>query len=85
MDNSSHKRTPVPTNLKLTRDEQGVSVDQSQYSSMIGSLLYLTTSRPDITFDVGVCARYQVDPKMSHLTQVKRILKYVNGISDNGI
>jgi hypothetical protein len=85
MDNSSHKRTPAPTNLKLTRDEQGVSVDQSQYSSMIGSLLYLTTSRPDITFDVGVCARYQVDPKMSHLTQVKRILKYVNGTSDNGI
>jgi hypothetical protein len=85
MDSAAHKRTPTPTHLKLTRDEQGVSVDQSQYSSMIGSLLYLTTSRPDITFDVGVCARYQVDPKMSHLTQVKRILKYVNGTSDNGI
>ncbi|XP_045791568.1 uncharacterized protein LOC123886280 [Trifolium pratense] len=49
---------------------------------MIGSLLYLTASRPDITFVVGVCARYQVKPKMSHLVQVKRILKYVNGTSD---
>ncbi|XP_058741356.1 secreted RxLR effector protein 161-like [Vicia villosa] len=52
---------------------------------MIGSLLYLTTSRPDITFRVGVCARYQVEPKESHLNQDKRILKYVNGTSDYGI
>jgi len=49
---------------------------------MIGSLLYLTTSRPDITFVVGVCARYQVEPKMSHL---KRILNYINGTTDYGI
>jgi hypothetical protein len=53
--------------------------------SMIGSLLYLTASRPDITFVVGICTRYQANPKMSHLTQVKRILKYVNGTSDYGI
>lgn len=52
---------------------------------MIGSLLYLTASRPDITYAVGVCARYQANPKISHLTQVKRILKYVNGTSDYGI
>jgi hypothetical protein len=51
---------------------------------MIGSLLYLTASRPDITFDVGVCARYQAEPKMSHLVQVKRILKYINGTTDYG-
>ena len=51
---------------------------------MIGSLLYLTVSRPDITFAVGVCARYQDEPKMSHLTQVKRILKYINDTSDYG-
>ena len=52
---------------------------------MIGSLLYLTASRPDITYAVGVCARYQANPKISHLNQVKRILKYVNGTSDYGI
>jgi hypothetical protein len=85
MENATHKRTPAPTHLKLTKDEKGISVDQSLYRSMIGSLLYLTASRPDITYDVGVCARYQADPKVSHLTQVKRILKYVNGTSDYGI
>ncbi|KAK2389118.1 secreted RxLR effector protein [Trifolium repens] len=65
--------------------EKGINVDQSLYRSMIGSLLYLTASRPDITYDVGVCVRYQADPKVSHLTQVKRILKYVNGTCDYGI
>ncbi|KAK2444335.1 putative mitochondrial protein [Trifolium repens] len=85
MDNATHKRTPAPTHLKLTKDEKGISVDQSLYRSMIGSLLYLTASRPDITYVVGVCARYQADPKVSHLTQVKRILKYVNGTSEYGI
>jgi len=47
--------------------------------------LYLTASRPDITFAVGVCTRYQVEPKMSHLIQLKRILKYINSTSDYGI
>ncbi|KAK2361288.1 hypothetical protein QL285_086453 [Trifolium repens] len=85
MENATHKRTPAPTHLKLTKDENGISVDQSLYRSMIGSLLYLTASRPDITYAVGVCARYQADPKASHLTQVKRILKYVSGTSEYGI
>ncbi|PNX69096.1 hypothetical protein L195_g064279, partial [Trifolium pratense] len=56
MEGGSHKRTPAPTHLKLTKDEKGVDVDQSLYRSMIGSLLYLTASRPDIMFAVGVCA-----------------------------
>ncbi|KAK2396684.1 putative mitochondrial protein [Trifolium repens] len=85
MESATRKRTPATTHLKLTKDEKGVSVDQSLYRSIIDSLLYLTASRPDISFAVGVCARYQVEPKMSHLTQVKRILKYVNGTSDYGI
>ncbi|XP_058758414.1 secreted RxLR effector protein 161-like [Vicia villosa] len=82
MDNASHKRTPAPTHQKLSKDEGGISVDQSLYRSMIGSLLYLTASRPDIAFAVGVCARYQAETKVIHLNQVKRILKYVNGTSD---
>ncbi|KAK2380916.1 putative mitochondrial protein [Trifolium repens] len=85
MESATHKRTPAATHIKLTKHEKGVSVDQSLYRSIIGSLLYLTSSRPDISFAVGVCARYQAEPKMSHLTQVKRILKYVNGTSDYGI
>ncbi|CAM8962873.1 unnamed protein product [Rhodiola kirilowii] len=52
---------------------------------MIGSLLYLTAKRPDIAYAVGVCARYQADPKESHLLAVKRIIKYVCGTADFGI
>jgi hypothetical protein len=85
LDNGGHKRTPTETHLKPTKDEGGISVDQSMYRSMIRSLLYLTVSMPDITFVVGVCARYQAEPKRSHLTQVKRILKYINSTSDYGI
>ncbi|XP_050888634.1 uncharacterized mitochondrial protein AtMg00810-like [Lathyrus oleraceus] len=85
MENVSHKRTPASTHLKLTKDEKGVNVDQSLYMSMIGSLMYLKANRPDITFVVGLCARYPFEPKMSHITQVKRIMKYINGTSDYGM
>jgi len=85
MENASQQRTPATTYLKLTKDEKGIVVVQSLYKSMIGSLLYLTASRLDITFVVGVCAKYQAEPKMSHLTQVKRILKYIKSTSDYGI
>ena len=85
LENASHKRTPATTHVKITKDEKGEDVDQSLYRSMIESLLYLTVSRPDITFAVGVCARYQAQPKASHLMQVKRIIKYISGTSDYGI
>ena len=51
-------RTPMSPNVKLTIDLLGKSVDPSLYKSMIGSLLYLTVNRPDISYSVGVCARY---------------------------
>jgi len=85
LDNTIHKRTPTTTYLKLSKDENGVAVDQSLYISMIGSLQYLTTSRPDIIFVVGVCARYKVEPKMIRLIQVKRIMKYINDTTKYGI
>ena len=64
-------------NVKLTVDLLGKSVDLSLYRSMIGSLLYLTARRPDISYSVGVCARYQANPKESRMTTLKRIIKYV--------
>ena len=82
---AQHKRTPIGTHTRLTKDENGVSVDQSLYRSMIGSLLYLTASRPDLCYSVGVCARFQANPKESHLAAVKRIIKYVSGTIDFGI
>ena len=85
MENASHKRTPAPTHLKLSKDTSGANMDQSLYRSMIGSLLYLTASRPDIAFAVGVCARYQAEPKVSHINQMKRILKYVSGTYNYGM
>ncbi|GJV99871.1 putative ribonuclease H-like domain-containing protein [Tanacetum coccineum] len=60
-------------------DEDGEEVDVHMYRSMIGSLMYLTSSRPDIMFAVCACARYQVNPKVSHLHVVKRIFRYLKG------
>ena len=70
---------------KLNVDSSGVEVSPTLYRSIIGSLLYLTDSRLDIAFSVGVCARYQAALKESHLTAVKRIIRYINGTSDYGL
>jgi hypothetical protein len=71
--------TPMATRPLLDVDKYGESVDQKLYRSMIGSLMYLTASRPDIMFAVCNCARYQANPKLSHLTAVKRIFRYLKG------
>ena len=71
LESTSFVRTPMSPNVKLTVDLLGKSVDSSLYRSMIGSLLYLTASRPDISYSVGVCARYQTNPKESHMTVLK--------------
>ena len=62
--------TPVDTNKPLGKDEDGADVDVKLYRSMIGCLMYLIASRPDITFAVCLCARHQVQPKVSHLNAV---------------
>ncbi|GJV63842.1 putative ribonuclease H-like domain-containing protein [Tanacetum coccineum] len=71
--------TPIETQKPLLKDEDGEEVDVRMYWSMIGSLMYLTSSRPDIMFVVCACARYQVNPKVSHLHAVKRIFRYLKG------
>ncbi|GJT70603.1 retrovirus-related pol polyprotein from transposon TNT 1-94 [Tanacetum coccineum] len=71
--------TPMETQKLLLKDEDGEEVDVHLYRSMIGSLMYLTSSRPDIMFAVCACARYQVNPKVSHLHAVKRIIRYLKG------
>jgi hypothetical protein len=68
----------MSTSVKISGDLVGKPVDPSLYRSMIRSLLYLTASRPDIAFSVGVCAHFQANPKESHHTAVKRIIMYVN-------
>ena len=71
--------TPIGTTTMLDKDEAGSLVNDTKYRGMIGSLLYLTASRPDIMFSVGLCARFQSCPKESHLKAVKRILRYLKG------
>ena len=70
-------KTPMASNGHLDLDEGGNPIDKTLYRSMIGSLLYLTASRPDIMFSVCMCARYQAMPMESHLIAVKRILRYL--------
>jgi hypothetical protein len=85
LDGKSHARTPMSTSVKINADLIGKQVDPTLYRSMIGSLLYLTANWPGIAFSVGVCARFQVNPKESHLTAVKRIIRYVNDTINHGI
>ncbi|GJX61394.1 putative ribonuclease H-like domain-containing protein [Tanacetum coccineum] len=77
--------TPMETQKPLLKDEDGEEVDVHIYRSMIGSLMYLTSSRPDIMFAVCACARYQVNPKVSHLHAVKRIFRYLKGQPNLGL
>ena len=67
---------------KLSKDTSGKDVEQKLYKSMIGGLLYLIVSCPHIYFSVEACARYQANPKKSHLTTIKRIIRYINGTLD---
>ncbi|GJY11213.1 putative ribonuclease H-like domain-containing protein [Tanacetum coccineum] len=71
--------TPIETNKALLKDEEAKDVDVYLYRSMIGSLMYLTASKPDIMFDVCACVRFQVTPKVSYVHAVKRIFRYLKG------
>ncbi|GJU86104.1 putative ribonuclease H-like domain-containing protein, partial [Tanacetum coccineum] len=71
--------TPIETHKPLVKDEEAADVDVHLYRSIIGSLMYLTASRPDIMFSVCACSRFQVTPKISHLQAVKRIFRYLKG------
>ncbi|GKE45571.1 hypothetical protein Tco_1472855 [Tanacetum coccineum] len=75
----------MSTEIKLTKDDEANFVDSSKYRGMIGSLLYLTASRPDIMFSVCLCARFQENPKTTHLEVVKCIFRYIRGTSHLGL
>jgi hypothetical protein len=69
--------TPMSSTASLGPDEDGDAVDQREYKSMIGSLLYLTATRPDIQFVMGLCACFQSYPRSSHRTTVQRVFRYL--------
>nr|KYP43554.1 hypothetical protein KK1_034981 [Cajanus cajan] len=85
MEGCKEVATSISNTCNLDLDEKGIVVDNSKYRGIIGSLLYLTASRPDIMFVVCLCARFQANPKESYMKCVKRILKYLKGTTNVGL
>jgi hypothetical protein len=77
--------TPMSSATSLGPDEDGESVDQREYRSMIGSLLYLTATRLDIQFIVGLCVRFQASPRSSYRTTIQRVFRYLKHTPEFGI
>ncbi|KAI3729738.1 hypothetical protein L6452_18403 [Arctium lappa] len=85
MENCKSIGTPMAPGTIINTYPSGKTVDVRTYRGMIGYLTYLTSSRPDIMFSTCLCARYQADPKESHLATVKRIFRYQKGTADLGL
>jgi hypothetical protein len=85
MDDSKPLLTPMSTTTALDVDEDGEPVDQNEYRSMIGSLLYLSATRLDIPFFVCLCAHFQASPRTSHQQVVKRIFRYLRHTPELGL
>jgi hypothetical protein len=85
MEYSTPMSTPMVVGCKLSKDNISPDVDQRTYRSMIGSLVYITTTRPDIMQVVGMVGHYQTAPKQNHLAFVKRIFKYFKGTMTYGL
>ncbi|GJW70755.1 hypothetical protein Tco_0127672 [Tanacetum coccineum] len=71
--------------LKLDEDPLGIPVDQTRFRSTVGSLMYLTASRPDLVFVVCMCARYQASPTKKHFKALKRVFRYLRGTINWGL
>ncbi|GJX81531.1 retrovirus-related pol polyprotein from transposon TNT 1-94, partial [Tanacetum coccineum] len=85
MDLTDPVDTPMVDRLKLDEDLLGIPVDQTRFRGMVGSLMYLTSSRPDLVFVVCMCARYQAKPTKKHLEAIKRIFRYLKGTINMGL
>ncbi|GJR23542.1 retrovirus-related pol polyprotein from transposon TNT 1-94 [Tanacetum coccineum] len=85
MDSCDPVDTPMVDRLKLDEDPLGIPVDQTRFRSMVGSLMYLTASRPNLVFAVCMCARYQASPTKKHLKALKRVILYLRGTINRGL
>jgi hypothetical protein len=85
LENAKPIKTPMETNGYLDLDEGGTMVDQKLFCSIIGSLLYITASRPDVMFSVCMCARFQASPREIHLKAAKSILRYLKYTPNIGL
>jgi hypothetical protein len=85
MEDSNPIITPMQTSCKLRKDDDSKSIDQRKYRSMIGSLLYVTTSRLDVMEAIKQVARFQKAPKESHVLAVQKIFRYLKEIEEFGL
>ena len=85
MEDSKLFSTPMITGCKLSKDDESLEVYHTMYRSMIGSLLYVATTRPDVMQAVGLIARFQSSPKETHVTTSKRNFKYLKGTMEYGL
>ena len=76
---------PLEPKLEITKDEEGDSVDPIEYRSIIGGLRYLTHTRPNISYIVGIESRFMERPTIKHLQEVKHILRYIKGTINYGL
>lgn len=85
MDNSNSVKNPIMLGTKLHKDEDGDRVDETLYKQLVGSLMYLTVTRPDLMYNVCLISRFMASPRMSHWLAAKRILRYIKGTISLGI
>nr|GEZ61616.1 retrovirus-related Pol polyprotein from transposon TNT 1-94 [Tanacetum cinerariifolium] len=85
MDSCDSVDTPMVDRLKLDEDPLGIPVDHTRFHSMVGSLMYITASRPDLVFALCMCARYQDSPTKKHLEALKRVFRYLKGTINWGL
>ena len=85
MEDCKPMSTPIITWCKLSKDDESLEVDQTMYRSMIGNLLYATATRPDTMQDVGLVARFQYEPKETHMKEFKMIFRYLKGTLHFGL
>lgn len=85
MEESNAVKNPIVSGTKLTKDENGEKVDATMFKQLVGSLMYLTVTRPDLMYGVCLISRFMTNPRMSHWLAAKRILRYLKGTIELGI
>jgi hypothetical protein len=85
MTNCKSVLTPMEKNLKLSKLEGGELVNNTSYRKLIGSLIYLTTTHPDLSYAVSILSRFMQEPRESHWNATKRVLRYIQGTKDYGL
>ncbi|KAG6478457.1 hypothetical protein ZIOFF_061900 [Zingiber officinale] len=85
MDDCNPVNTPVDCGTKLSKNDEGKTIDPIRFKSLVGSLRYLTCTRPDILYEVGLVSRFMEEPKETHWKAAKRILRYVRGTMNHGL